>query len=114
MTGCNGRFISLNLNRRHLSESQRAMAAASLEGMQHGGNRKAQQDANLHLDRNQAAELLQVSPRSVATAAKVKRSAPAEVVEAVKAGNIPLNMAALYITKKPNNLTSYYFCSSFK
>ena len=89
-----GFVASLNINRRHLSESQRAMAAASLEGMQHGGNRKAQQDANLHLDRNQAAELLQVSPRSVATAAKVKRSAPAEVVEAVKNGNISLNMAA--------------------
>lgn len=90
-----GFVVSLNMNRRHLSESQRAMVAASLETMQHGGDRQsAKQDANLHLDRHQAAELLQVSPRSVATAAKVERSAPSEVVEAAKAGNISLNMDA--------------------
>ena len=41
-----------------------------------------------------AADLLQVSRRSVQTAAKVERTAPAEVIEAVKAGNISLNMAA--------------------
>lgn len=87
-----GFVISLNLNRRHLSESQRAMVAASLETMKQG--RPENKDANLHVSREKAAELLQVSPRSVATAAKVERSAPAEVVEAVKAGNISLNMAA--------------------
>ena len=97
------------------------MVAASLANMPRGGVRDGQntiasQTANLHTEvsQTQAAELLQVSPRSVAAAAKVKRTAPAEVIEAVKAGNISLNMAALYITKKPNNLTRYYFCSSFK
>jgi ParB-like chromosome segregation protein Spo0J len=39
--------ISLNLHRRHLTISQRAMVAAALEHFQHGGNR---QDANLHVD----------------------------------------------------------------
>ena len=90
-----GFVISLNLNRRHLSESQRAMVAASLETMQHGGDRQSvKQDANLHLDRHQAAELLQVSPRSVATAAKVERDSTPEVIEAVKAGAMSLNLAA--------------------
>ena len=77
------------------------MVAASLANMPRGGIREGQntfaaQTANLHTEvsQTQAAELLQVSPRSVATAAKVERTAPAEVVEAVKAGNISLNMAA--------------------
>ena len=115
MTGRNGRFVSLNLNRRHLSESQRAMVAANLANLSNG-QRSDYQAAQIcaPVTQDDAAEMLQVSRRSVQTAAKVERTAPAEVVEAVKAGNISLNMAALYITKKPNNLTRYYFCSSFK
>ena len=73
------------------------MLAHSLENLQHGQRAGIARDANLNVSpvtRNKAAELLQVSPRSVATAAKVERTAPAEVVEAVKAGNISLNMAA--------------------
>ena len=79
---------SLNVNRRHLSESQRAMAAASLANMP--AHRPELNSANLQTSQTEAAELLQVSPRSVATAAKVKRTAPAEVVDAVKNGNISL------------------------
>ncbi len=88
-----GFVISLNLNRRHLSESQRAMVAAGLANLSNGQKASS---ANLQstVTQPQAAELLQVSPRSVATAAKVKRTAPVEVVEAVKNGNISLNMAA--------------------
>ena len=42
--------------------------------------------ANLHTSQSTAAEMLQVSTRSVATAAKISRDAPAEIFEAVKAG----------------------------
>ena len=77
-------MTALNLNRRHLSESQRAMVAASLANLVVGG--KETNSANLQncapVSRSSAAEILQVSPRSVATASKVERSAPAEVVEA--------------------------------
>lgn len=66
--------------------------AASLANMP--AHRPEINSANLQTSQTQAAELLQMSPRSVATAAKVERSAPTEVVEAVKAGNISLNMAA--------------------
>lgn len=88
------------------------MAAANLANLSNGQKASS---ANLPstVTQSHAAELLQVSERSIRTAAKVKRTAPAEVVEAVKNGNISLNMAALYITKKPNNLTRYSFCSSF-
>ena len=73
---------SLNVNRRHLSESQRAMAAANLANLSNGQKASS---ANLPstVTQSHAAELLQVSERSVRTAAKVKRTAPAEVVEAV-------------------------------
>lgn len=97
-----GYVISLNLKRRHMNESQRSMVAASLANMQRGGDRPSQNDsnfehANLHnrnVSQPQAAELLQVSPRSVATAAKVERTAPQEVIEAVKSGGMSLNLAA--------------------
>ena len=60
-------MISLNLRRRHLDESQRALVAARLEQLKHGGDRKSEdQDANWHLDREDAASLLNVGVRSVA------------------------------------------------
>ena len=39
-----------NLHRRHLNESQRAIIASRLANMQHGGDRKSDQTANLPLD----------------------------------------------------------------
>lgn len=79
-------WVSLNrplqINRRHLSESQRATVAVKLETLRHGGARKPEQDANLHLEdgppamtRAVAAELLNVSPRSVAAAPKKPEAA---------------------------------------
>jgi len=59
--------------------SQRAMIAAGLANLEHGQRADRARDANLHLSpvtRDQAAEMLQVSPRSVATAAMVEREAP--------------------------------------
>jgi hypothetical protein len=86
--------ISANLKRRHLTTSQRAMVAAELETLRHGGDRKSQ-DAELHLvpARAEIAEQLNVSPRSVANAAKVKNEAP-ELVEPVKDGKLSVSAAA--------------------
>lgn len=66
-----GFVISLNLYRRHLTESQRAAVAAKLANMVVGG--KAANSANLQNSVSQAdaAKLLNVSTRSVAAAAKV-------------------------------------------
>ena len=89
-----GFVASLNVNRRHLSESQRAMAAANLANLSNGQKASSANLRTSAVTQPKAAELLQVSERSVQTAAKVKRTAPAEVVEAVKNGNISLNMAA--------------------
>src|ERR1700730_14605581 len=65
--------LDRNLKRRHLSVSQRASIAAEIETLRHGGGRKAEnQEANLHLDRAAEATQLNVSQRSVATAAEVR------------------------------------------
>ena len=88
-----GFVVSLNLHRRHLSESQRAMVAAKLENLEHGQRR----DANLHVSpvsRSDAAELLSVSPRSVASAAKVQAGASPEIVQAVEQGAMSVSLAA--------------------
>jgi hypothetical protein len=56
------------------------MVAANLANMKHGGDRKSDQAANLQAGRvsqEEAAKKLNVSTRSVATAKKVKESAPA-------------------------------------
>ena len=72
------------------------IVAASLANMPRGateGNQRASKDenktANLQnsfVSQTDAAEMLQVSPRSVATAAKIERETPEEVAQAVKSG----------------------------
>ena len=80
--------ISSNLHRRHLNESQRAMVAAkilALKGNAHGGAReKGKQKANLPLA--SAAAAVNVSPRTVKTAAAVLEDAPKREVEKVERG----------------------------
>lgn len=87
-----GYVISLNLKRRHLSESQRAMVAKKLETMRQG--RPSGKDANLHVSREQASTMLNVSPRSVATAAKVIENGTPELAAAVEEGKVSVSAAA--------------------
>ncbi len=65
-----GYVLSLNLHRRHLNESQRAMVAARLANMGSGGYKS--KDANLRVSHPEAAEMLNVSERSVSTAKKAQ------------------------------------------
>lgn len=53
------------------------MVAVKLETMKHGDNQHTKGHANLHVLREDAAKLLNVSPRTVATAASVQRHAKA-------------------------------------
>ena len=78
---------------RHLNESQRGMVAAKLETLKQGRPNK---DANLHdlqVSRSDAADMFNVSPRTVAAASKVQSEAPAEVIHAVEAGAVSINRA---------------------
>ncbi len=94
--------VSLNLHRRHLTESQRAMVAAVIANMEHGGDRR-EQAANLPLDptphqpavtQAEAAELLNVSERTVRAARKVQNEGAPELVAAVQAGDVSVSAAA--------------------
>lgn len=87
-----GFVIAKNLARRHLTESQRGMVAKRLETMKQG--RPSGKDASLHVSRERAAELLNVSPRTVATAAKVLEQGAPELVAAVESGQVSVSAAA--------------------
>jgi len=89
-----GFVVSRNVRRRHLDESQRALVAAKLETMKHGGNRKPGQDATLRVDRSAAAKMLNVSERSVASAAKVLGEGETELVRAVERAKLKISAAA--------------------
>ncbi len=99
--------VSLNLHRRHLDASQRAMVAAGLvplfaeEAKERqraaGGSHSESVRANLPeagRAREKAAAAVNVSPRLVADAVKVSREAPPEMGEAVKAGKVAVSKAA--------------------
>ncbi|MCU0755661.1 MAG: ParB/RepB/Spo0J family partition protein [Xanthomonadales bacterium] len=92
--------ISTNLHRRHLDASQRAIVAGRLANLTHGGNRK-DQAAGLPVEgvtQAQAAELLNVSERSVRDAVKVLREAP-ELADKVSAGDMKVSTAAATVRK---------------
>jgi N6-adenosine-specific RNA methylase IME4 len=84
-----GYVISLNLKRRHLNESQRAMVAAKLATLRCGDN---QHTEGLPIGRS--SELLNVGERSVARAREViDRGAP-ELAAAVERGQISVTAAS--------------------
>ena len=61
--------VSLNLHRRHLSESQRQMVGARVATLQKGANQHSSIELST-FTQQEAAELLNVSTRNVATAAQ--------------------------------------------
>lgn len=92
-----GFVISLNLHRRHLTESQRAAVAAKLANLKVGDNQHKAGPANLpdhSISQAQAAEMLNVSERSVRAAAKVLHDGDEELVHAVERGDVAVSAAA--------------------
>jgi N6-adenosine-specific RNA methylase IME4 len=87
--------ISENIARRHLDESQRAMCAGRIAEMKRGqffGNQSV--SANLQTPSQvDAANMLNVSPRSVASAKTIIAKGIPELVWAVDAGQIPVSEA---------------------
>jgi N6-adenosine-specific RNA methylase IME4/ParB-like chromosome segregation protein Spo0J len=82
--------VSLNLHRRHLSESQRAMVAAKLANLRDG--QRADLVEGLPIGR--ASELLNVGERTVARAREVQERGVPELVSAVERGDISVSAAA--------------------
>lgn len=87
--------ISLNLHRRHLNESQRAAVAAKLANLSHGQRADHARAANLPVvAQAQAAEMLNVSERTVRAAAKVIHEGDEALVKAVERGDVAVSSAA--------------------
>lgn len=94
--------LSKNLHRRHLNETQRAGVASKLANMQQGERTDLQPSANLQkVSIEEAAELLNVSPRTVATFRAVEKNAP-ELVEKMQSGELTANKAQKEVTAKIN------------
>ena len=88
-------MLSLNVHRRHLSESQRSLVASRLATMRQGERTDLQPSANLRkVSQAEAAKRLNVSERNVTFAALVEREATPELVRAVEQDKIPVSVAA--------------------
>lgn len=92
--------VSLNLTRRHLNESQRAMVAARLATLRKG--RPTEENASIDAfdapTQHAAAELLNVSRPSVQRARQVVEHGADELKEAVDAGKVSVAAAADLVT----------------
>ncbi len=84
--------LSLNLHRRHLSESQRAMVAAKVANLKEGRPDKTAQICAV--SQTQAADMLQVSRRTVQAASEVHNHGAPELVSAVEQGKVAVSTAA--------------------
>lgn len=86
-----GWVISLNLHRRHLDESQRAMVAAKIATLPKGANQHASIEAPTQTE---AAELLNVSRAGVQRAREVLDHGSDELIAAVESGKVSVSAAA--------------------
>jgi ParB-like chromosome segregation protein Spo0J len=91
--------VSLNLHRRHLDESQRAMVAARLATMRQGARTDL---ASIEaMSQSQAADLLNVGRASVQRAKEVIDHGAPELLAAVEHGDIAVSIAATLATLPP-------------
>jgi hypothetical protein len=90
-----GFVLSMNLVRRHLNESQRALVAADVATMRQGERTDLEPSANLQkVSQAKASELFNISARSVSDAKSIKMKAQPEVVNAVRDGHLAVSAAA--------------------
>jgi len=84
--------VSLNLHRRHLDESQRAMVAAKIATLP--AHRPAETAPIGAVTQDTAADMLNVGRRSVQRAREVLDRGAPELVEAVQRGEVSVSAAA--------------------
>lgn len=88
-----GFVVSLNLRRRHLNEGQRAWVAAQIANLAHGQKSETQICAS-PVTNDRAAEMLNVSPRSVDNARVVRDKGVPELQQKVAKGEVAPSTAA--------------------
>lgn len=94
--------LSLNMQRRHLTVEQRALAAARVATLHKGGDPNAPRGA---LTQEQAAERFDVGRRSVQRAKQIVEKGSKALQKAVESGDVPLKKAAAVVDlPKPEQL----------
>lgn len=94
---------AVNLDRRHLDESRRAVAAADLAQLAHGANQHTRGAADVPvLTQAQAAAAMGVSERLVRDAVRVRNSGTEEVQSAVREGRLKVGAAAELVKLDPS------------
>jgi len=90
-----GYVIALNLSRRHLDESQRAMIATRCATLKRGGKNDLNVEiSTLKLSQKDAAARFNISRHSVIAARKVVEKGTQELSDAVESGQIAVTVAA--------------------
>lgn len=92
-----GFVVSLNLKRRHLSESQRGMVGARIANLSLGDNQFKKEGipkGTPSVSQPKAAEILNVSKHSIQRAKQVIERGTPELVKAVDSGRMPVSVAA--------------------
>src|SRR5262249_12652485 len=86
-------LLSLNLERRHLNERQRAMVAAKLATVRHGQRKSESQICDSRLTQAEAADRMNVSKRLVESARVIRDKGTPELVRATEQGKVPVSLA---------------------
>ena len=94
--------VSLNLHRRHLNESQRAMVCARLANLERGDNQHTEISGT---SQQKVSELVKVSPDSISFAKKVQSKGVPELQTAVESGNVAVSTASEITTLPPEEQT---------
>jgi len=98
--------ISMNLRRRHLSESQRAMAMANLCQLERGRPKLVEEELNVPIDtlisKTEAADKAGVGTMTMARAISVNKNGSDELIEAVLSGRVAVSAAAQIVKALPD------------
>jgi N6-adenosine-specific RNA methylase IME4/ParB-like chromosome segregation protein Spo0J len=98
--------FDLNVRRRHLNESQRAMIAAKLAGLpahrpEKSASLQTSSSSEGPISIEAAAEKLSVSARTVASAKKVQERGSPDLIRAIEHGKITVSAAERVVTLEP-------------
>lgn len=96
---------SQNLHRRHLDTSQRSMVAARMANLKLGANQYKKEGGSIDLPIQDAAEMLNVSEKTVKRAKQVLEHGSAELVKAVERGELPVSVASQLAVAEPSKET---------
>ena len=98
--------VSTNLHRRHLTETQRGMVSARLATLKRGGDRRSEDFKGpidpLKSSINEAAELLNVSPKTVKRCKQVLEHGSKELITACDKGDVKVSFATKFIEEVPD------------